>query len=100
VSCKDVPGAWFGVPWGCMPGGVTVWVSRGETVTWFPLLAVGLVVRFLLASKEWLLQPGVPGAWPCIMIMVVVPCTQDFASCSAGLACERVLLRTIRRALN
>jgi hypothetical protein len=43
-----------GVPW-------------GDCYFLFVALAVGLLVLFLLASKEWLLQPGVPGAWPCII---------------------------------
>jgi hypothetical protein len=30
----------------------------------------GFMVLFLLASKEWLLRPGVPGARPCIIVAV------------------------------
>ena len=56
--CVDFPTSGFTVPSRVCPG--TMPNSSVQSV------AVYHVVQCLLASKEWLLQPGVPGAWPCI----------------------------------
>ena len=48
-----------------------VWLSYARYIY---LCAMYHVVHCLHASKEWLLQPGIPGTWPCIKMVRRLHC--------------------------